>query len=344
MGDRKPVAADFFARRPHFVDHLAPAWKAMDWRGKFYVPAYLYDYAVSQGLEVTALEPIGTNPLEVVPPGFAPLVTCAYHDMQLAINARSQRRMILMEHGVGLVFGCNHPGYAGGLGMRRKVNLFLAPNEYIRAKTAKSLPNASQVVIGTPKLDSWAEAKEPRMPKKPTICISFHWDGSGIEPEAGTAWMHYQEFLPTLAKEKGFKLIGHGHPKAIDNLAGEYENMGIEVVRDFREVMQRADIYVNDASSTMFEFCVTGKPVVIMNAPWFRKNKRFGIRFWDYSDIGPQVEGPEELVNAIEMMIKYPEQFSGQRQKMVQDLYPHLGYAAKRAAVAIQAYCGAIYG
>jgi hypothetical protein len=364
MAERHAVPADFFARRTHFVDHLAPVWKVMDWRGKFYVPDCLYEYALSQDIQdVMALKPVESDPLAVAPPGGSPLVTCAYHDMMLAQKARPQRRLILMEHGVGLVFGINHSGYAGGLGLRRRVKLFLSPNEYIRAKTAKSLPHAAQVVVGCPKLDEWGLTPNPSpfaSPKygdrqtangegrkkrgKPVVCISFHWNGAHIEPEAGSAFEHYRKVLPELARQADFKLIGHGHPKIIDLLANEYEENGIEVVRDFREVMRRADIYVNDCSSTMYEFLTTGKPVVIMNAPQFRKNKNFGIRFWLYVDIGSQVEGPEELIGAIEATLQDPMKYQEAREKAVKDLFPYLGCSATRAAAAIQGYCGSIYG
>src|SRR4030066_73497 len=63
--------------------------------------------------------------------------------------------------------------------------------------------------------------------------------------------------------------------------------------------MRMADLYVNDCSSTYIEFCVTGKPVIILNAPEFRRNVHLGIRFWEYTDVGPQVESGEELLSVI---------------------------------------------
>jgi len=348
MSERTATPADFFARRTHFIDHLAPIWKAMDWRGKFYVPAGLVDYARAEGVEAIGLESQTGDPMAVVPPGGTPLVTCAYHGMMQTLTARPQRRVILMEHGVGITFGPTHNGYAGGQGMRRKVKLFLAPNEYIRNKTAKSLPHAAQVIIGTPKLDEWAgkfeEGAQRKAEGKPVVCVAFHWDGSRVEPEAGTAYPAYKSILSELARQSRFTLIGHGHPKAMEMYAADYEAMGIEAVWDFREVMRRADLYINDCSSTMYEFLVTGKPVILLNAPWFRKEKRFGIRFWDYTDIGPQVNEAEELLSAIEMMLKYPGQFLAARAKAVHELYPHMGTAATRAAAAIEGYCGAVYG
>jgi hypothetical protein len=342
---------DFFARRTHFIDHLLPIWRALsdEIRGTFYVSAYLKEYAEREGFEAGLVPRATGDPLSGAPKGTDPVLTTAYGDIQEAWRARSTRTLILMEHGVGLTF--EHPGYAGGLGMRRRVALFLAPNEFIRAKTARSLPLAPQVVIGTPKLDEWGEAPQPASQasphlappfgrrkiggERPTVCISFHWNGYHISPEAGNAYKHYGPVLSELARQNGFTLIGHGHPK-FGQLPEVYERAGIEYVPDFREVMRRADVYVNDCSSTMYEFLVTGKPVVILNAPWFRKNIRHGIRFWEYTDIGPQVEQPEQLLGAIEETLAKPERWGEARERAVRELYPNLGTSAKVAAKALE--------
>jgi hypothetical protein len=331
---------DFFARRFHFIDHLAPIWRALpvEQRGAFYAPATLQTYADTLGIEIFPLKTQRSfAPLEVVPLGDAPILTCAYGDLCWALKGK-RRKHILMEHGVGLTF--QHAGYAGGKGKRTKVDFFLAPNEYIAAKTRSALPGAKQAVIGTPKLDAWGPHSLP-FPQiqernlgeggKPVVCISFHWDGSAVAPEAGSAFEHYRGTLGSLAHESGFKLIGHGHPKAIEQFAKVYEALGIKVVYSFENVMRTADIYVCDCSSTLYEFCVTGKPVVLLNAPQFRKYVHFGLRFWDYTDIGPQVEGPDELTWAIELMLKSPELYAEARARAVADLYPYLGHSAARA-------------
>jgi CDP-glycerol glycerophosphotransferase (TagB/SpsB family) len=139
--------------------------------------------------------------------------------------------------------------------------------------------------------------------------------------------------------ESGFRLIGHGHPKFQHVLQKHYEDAGIEFVADFEEVMERADVYVNDCSSTMYEFCVTGKPVVILNAPWFRKFVNYGIRFWLWTDIGPQVDKAEDVLRAIEGQLGNPEQFRAAREKMVSELYPFLGVSAQRAANSLVEFC-----
>lgn len=326
----KPV--DFFARHPHYIDHLAPIWLAMDesMRGSFYVPACLEGYAQERGIDTTSLKPPGVNrPLDVAPVGKAPLVTCGYADLQSAVFKSPKRPYIFMQHGVGMTF--NHPGYAGGTGAQREVSLFLDPNEHTRKKVAGTWPNKAGFVIGTPKLDQWAGRAFERN-EKPVVCISFHWDGSKVAPEAGNAFKHYRDIIPSLAKHGEFTLIGHGHPRVMAELARYYEKLNIEPVWNFDEVMRRADIYINDSSSTLFEFCVTGKPVIVLNAPWFRKSLKGGLRFWDYSDVGVNVNRPEDLPKIIEQVLADDEPiYKMARERAVEDLYPYLGHSAERA-------------
>jgi hypothetical protein len=347
---KKPV--EFFARREHFIDHMLPVWNALKGeRGVFWIPEYLEAYAQAAGVEDYAvLKPEGDDPLKVRPEGLAPLVVSAYGDALIAKKFVPQRPFIMMEHGVGLTFS-GHPGYAGGRGLRNSMSLFLAPNEFIRAKTQAAIRDAMQVVIGTPKLDAYGHSpKNERTSfgegKKgtPVVAISFHWNGEKVAPEAGNALLHYMQVLPELAKRTDIRRLGHGHPKYRFALGPIYESLGIEVEWTFARVMERADVYVNDCSSTMYEFCVTGKPVVILNAPWFRRNVKHGIRFWDYTDIGPQVDEPTELNQAIERVLNDPQEFSEAREAMVRDLYPYLGYGAQRAAGAILGFIGGKHG
>jgi hypothetical protein len=346
----KNLPIDFYARRTHFIDHMTPVWNAMPDRikGKFYVPQVLLSYVKKQVTNIETLQSLNcrsdrpTSCVEI-PSSRNPVVTSAYGDMQLAAHY-NERPLILMEHGVGLTFnqanGKTVSGYGGGEGYRANVSLFLAPNEYIAKKTRAVYPEAPQVIIGTPKLDPWADAfntpKKAR-PDEPIICIAFHWDGSAVAPEAGNAWEYYRKFLPAL-KDK-VNLIGHAHPKIADKLEFQYQKMAIPFVKNFVDVMKMADVYLNDCSSTMYEFCVTGKPVVVLNAPWFRKWFNHGIRFWDYSDVGPICEKPEELLERIEEALEDPPYMRTRRKKYVKELYPNLGTASKIAAEALEEFC-----
>ena len=345
---------DFFARRVHFIDHMAPVWRELsdEAKGAFYVPESIIEHAQKRGVEAVPLKARNRDAMDVFLPRALSLtpnpspagrgernavMVCAYGDLSLA-HRSGRKKIVFMEHGVGITY-VGHPGYAGGRGMRSKVDLFLAPNEYVRAKTEKALPGVEQVVIGTPKLDKWV-SPSPLTPlplgEGKTVCISFHWNGSKVQPEAGNAFGHFRRAFSELAGCADFKLIGHGHPRAIEYFSQEYKKEGIEVVRDFDEVMERADVYVCDNSSTIYEFCATGKPVVLMNAPQYRRNVYHGIRFWEYTDIGPMMDMPIELLPAILHALKHPEYWQEQRERAVRDLFPYLGRSAKRAAEAIR--------
>lgn len=330
---------DFFARRTHFIDHVLPVWRQLESeRGSFFVPDAIADYARKRGVDVVALKARGSG-LDVKPPRSEnAMLVCSYGDLAVAHRADPKRKFIFMEHGVGITYG-GHPGYAGGKGMRKKVSLFLAPNEIVRAKTEKALPGVEQVVIGTPKLDQF-QVQSYRLHEPPVVCVSFHWDGSRIQPEAGNAFGHFRRVLPELARWDGFKLIGHGHPRAMDTFSKEYKKLGIEVERDFDEVMERADVYVCDNSSTIYEFLVTRKPVVLMNAPQYRRHVHWGIRFWNFTDIGPMIDQPDDLLVGILVALKRSSYWAARRAMAVDELFPYLGCSAKRAAEALREWLG----
>lgn len=330
---------DFFARRTHFVDHLLPVWQKIPQfhRGQFYVPDSISDY-VPRDFHI--LETC-KNPVNCYPPySENPMVVCAYGDMERTYSEDKKtgkpiRNWIMMEHGVGLTPAPegDNAGYAGGLGLRKEVSLFLAPNEYIASKTAKVL-DTHQVVIGTPKLDKWSDY-QPALSNK--VAISFHWNGSHISSEAGNAFTFYKPVLEEVSKK--FSLLGHGHPKSIHQFKDFYDSISIPTIEQFELIMHLAGIYVNDCSSTLYEFLVTGKPVIILNAPWFRKGINWGIRFWDYTNVGLQVNRPEDLSNAILSTLEHPEQYKKQRDIAVRELYPNIGRSSQIAADAILKHC-----
>jgi len=61
-----------------------------------------------------------------------------------------------------------------------------------------------------------------------------------------------------------YEVIGHAHPRALLKVAHYYRAARVEVVPDFAEVCRRADLYICDNSSSMFEFAATGRPVVVV--------------------------------------------------------------------------------
>lgn len=316
---------DVFARRAHYIDHLAPVYRALpeERRGAFTVPAELVGYA-RQEIRDGKIEPYNGES----PRGNDPILVASYGDIARA--ARRPRKIVHMEHGTGHAFG-TAPYPNGTKGKRDLVDLFLAPNEYT-ARLIRSVRSTRVEVIGTPKLDHIDRGEDVcRSLSRPTIAIAFHWgDRNSHPPETGSAFEHYKAILPQLAAR--FRLFGHGHPLARDFYRKEFESMGIDWLDDFRDVCRLADIYINDLSSTLYEFLVTGKPVIVLNAPWFRRDVQWGLRFWDYSDIGINVNEPDELEPAIERTWgEYGQICLPERQRAVADLYPYLGHAAQAA-------------
>lgn len=276
------------------------------------------------------------------PRGEDPILVASYGDINRAAR-KSGRKILHMEHGTGHAF--DKPAYPNGRGGKRDlVSLFLAPNAYTASLIRMTRPTRCEV-IGTPKMDPWVQGVDPSIllsrPKNnpPVIAIAFHWgDRHAKPPESGSAWEHYKDILPALQRNS-YHLIGHGHPLATDVYREEFERLGIEWVANFRDVLKRADLYINDLSSTLYEFLLTGKPVIVLNAPWFRREVYWGIRFWDYSDVGINVEHPDQLIPAIDQTLAdYGSVCAAGRRRAIKDLYPYAGYAAQRAAKVIIEY------
>ena len=343
-GLQPALALDFFARRAHYIDHLAPVWNALPAarRGVFHIAQELESYAL-QELREPCLEFFKGG----VPVGDNPIVTAAYGDLNKVIR-NQKRKIITMEHGVTQGFGgAAYPNAT--IGNRDRVDLALLPNEYV-AERFRAVRETPCEVIGTPKMDEWYYPPffDPYAPiyqtqrykfwrdYKPVIAIAFHWgDRHSTPPESGSAFGHYRAVLPELAAR--YHVVGHSHPLASPEHREALERAGIEWVENFRDVLHRADVYVNDLSSTMYEFLVTGKPVVVLNAPWFRRSVHWGIRFWDYSDVGPMVEHPRQLLTAIDQVLEsYETIYAAERRRAVTDLYPYAGHSAQRAVEVLE--------
>jgi hypothetical protein len=317
---------DFYATQTHYVDHLAPIWKSLNTRGSFFVPEEIKDYIQGCG-----------NGEIGVPSGKNPVIVSAYGDLVRVFKDNPLAKVILMEHGIGMTFGT--PAYADGYGRRKDVSMFLVQSQYVANKFDKRII-APVHIIGIPKLDKWAGEfyKIHEIPENPTIALSFHHSNYASIPEAQNAWDYYLPILPELSKR--YHVIGTGHPLEMEIFSETYRTLGVEVVESFDEVMERADILCFDSTSSGYEFLVTGKPVVVLNCPKFRRDQNFGIRFWDYSNIGPNVNKPEDIFGAIELAYYQPNLKA--RAKAVNDLIPNIGNSTELAVKAIEEFLASI--
>lgn len=249
-------------------------------------------------------------------------------DLGRAVGA-GHRRIAYLEHGYGQSYG-EAPGYPGGLG-RGAVSLFLSPNATAAAADRARYPSAAVVEVGDPGL----ELLPARGPGPLTVAVSFHWD-CPVAPETRSAWPHYRRAMPALAER--YRVLGHAHPKAARQLERAWRRAGIEWEPSFDEVCRRADVYVCDSSSTLFEFASTGRPVVVLNAPWYRREVEWGLRFWSAASVGVQVDSPAELLQGVARALEDPPEQRHLRDAALDLAYTARSGAAEAAARALEAW------
>jgi len=324
---------DALAYEPHFVDHLAPVWLALPARerGRFITDPSLVERARSLGVEAdgrAAPKPVPANPVPSMDGDVA--LVASYGDI------KKGRRMgygpfVFLEHGIGQSYGGDphsaaHPSYSGG-GDRADVILNLVPNEHAAARWRTTYPRTRTEVVGCPKLDTLPD----REPGELVVAVSFHFP-CNITVETRPAISRYLSALPALAER--FTVVGHGHPRYY-GLERAYERLRIPYVATFADVCRQADVYVCDNSSTLYEFAATGRPVVVLNHPTYRRNVQHGLRFWEAADVGVQVDHPSGLIAAVERALEDPPEVRANREAALDIVYARRSGAAQRAALAI---------
>lgn len=326
---------DFFAREAHFLDHLVPIWHALpqERRGTFYTEKQFLPRAKDQGIDRAqqyerARDASGSKlPLSVV---------ASYWDLK---QSRELGRLtVIAEHGAGQSYlGVQSGSYLRSTD-RAGVVAILVPGDYQAAISQEVHPAIPTYAIGVPKLDRYH--KKDCLPKegKGVIAFSTHWDCK-VCPETRSSLRHYRKALPELNKD--FKLIGHAHPRFAGVMEAVYLKHGIEYVPDFADLIERAEVYICDNSSTIFEWASLDRPVVILNAPWYRRDVEHGLLFWEFRDIGVQVDQPRDLPGAIKKALSDPSEIAQRRREIVEQVYgPCDGHAAQRAAQALQDILG----
>lgn len=314
---------DVFCSAPWYVDHAAPIWLALpkEARGAFYVTPRAAPAAV--GL------PRVTNRTFARFTPDRPILTMSFGDYRSA-RAAGRTRIAVGQHGAGQSYSNDHPAYPGGRGYEQ-ASLFLVPNETAARRWRERYPATPVAVIGCPKLDT-LPARDPAL-TEPVIAFSFHWDGPTIAPEMRSAWTWYRTLVPLVAKQH--KVIGHAHPRALGRIGTWYKMAKIEIVPSFDDVLRRASVYACDNSSSMFEFAATGRPVVVLNAPVFRRTVEHGLRFWEAASVGIQVDRPSTLAEAVNLAVADPPEVRAAREAAVRTVYQPLRGGADIAARAL---------
>jgi hypothetical protein len=324
------MKVDVLCGEPQFIDHIAPVYLALPKarRGAFIVRR-------GASTELTLDELDDRARLRGVEPSHEgdasrPILVASWGDYK---RVRGKREHIIrMEHGIGQSFlDITHPSYAGGNGSEA-VGLFLTPNEHSADRWRRAYPETPVAVVGSPHLDALPKRKPG---PGPVIAISFHWGSlpsrrSPIAEQFGSFY-EYAPMIRTLSRH--FTVLGHGHPRDFRRFARLYRRAGIEPVRDFHEVLERADVYVCDTNSTLFEFASTGRPVVVVNGRHFRRDVEHGLRFWEASGVGVNCDSPADLVPSIRAALD--DHHQAERERALGIVYAHRKGSAKRAAKAI---------
>jgi hypothetical protein len=185
--------------------------------------------------------------------------------------------------------------------------------------------------VGCPKLDRWIGARPSNA--RPVIALAFHWRCQ-VGPGAGTAWDEFSGAIPELAER--YEIIGHGHPRIMSEIGPWYTAHGIEAVTDQADVFRRADLLVGDATSCVFEFAATGRPVVILHgSDPARRDSECGGMYADRLMLGVVCYRPQDMGRCADMALADPPGIAETRRQTVRRCYANLGSATIAATQAI---------
>jgi hypothetical protein len=312
---------DALASAPHYADHLAAVFGALapERRGSFVA----LDARTGHRVRSLGIVPSDRTDAD------RPTLVASYGDLRRAVGMR-RTRIALMEHGAGQSYGgrlaaSTHGSYAGGRN-REAASLFLHPGPHPAARDRAAYPAARVEVVGSPHLDTL-----PRREGTPgrVVAVSFHFN-STLAPEMRNAMRWAWPDIIRLAKR--YRILGHAHPRLFDTIRRTYAACGVEPVADFADVCRRADVYVCDNSSTLFAFAATGRPVVVLNPPWYDRRVDHGLRFWDAAGVGVNCNDPAELGRCIDEALRDTPAQRERREAALDLVYAYRSGAAQRAA------------
>lgn len=340
LGGNPGPLVDAFATMPHYWRHIAPVWEQLRGLG---LAGNAYGPRAGCGWGEPANRRRGPHTAT------RPVIVASIADYRAVAPAP----VIYLEHGAGQHYPGDPQtfelgGYSGARGLDRAV-LFLCPSEAVGDRW-RALYDVPAIAVGCPRLDRWHATRSVQTSRsdqradRPVVAITFHWECTRI-PETRGAWSHYDPALSRLVREapdRGWQLLGHGHPRLYGRLERRWRQLRVDRTPDIDVVLERADVLVADNTSAMFEFASLGKPVVVLDAPWYRRDVDHGGRFWTWADIGVRISEPDELQPAIAAALTDPPDVAANRRRIIREVYaPTDGQAAARAAAAIrEVLCG----
>jgi CDP-glycerol glycerophosphotransferase len=147
-------------------------------------------------------------------------------------------------------------------------------------------------------------------------------------------WDTVNFFDPNAELPEGFTLLFRGHHNTHAAHSEKVSGRAIDVTKypDVTDLYLAADILVTDYSSVMFDYTVTGKPILFLAPDLERYRAERGF----YLDYEAEVPGPifktaDELTAALPNIDRISTEYAG-RYRAWQAKFDHLedGFAAKR--------------
>ncbi len=329
---------DFTASGPHLLAHTRPVYDALplEQRGVFHLvrgagwtdderAAHLFDGAV---LDDGADRKVDR-----------PLVGAAWSDV---VSVRGHRPVVLMEHGAGQTYKRPNPAFAGGL-RRDGVSLYLCPNEHVARLNREAYPDVPAVVVGTPMLDEFCSGRRTRslFAESKTCVFAWHWDMQTMGDPGRSAFDHHKANLPGVfadLRAEGWTVIGTGHPKAwhrAQQLGAWYDAHGVETVRDFADVLDRADVLVADNTSAQWLSAAVGVAQVVLDCPGYAQG--YDLALWPRFALPFGYHAGESRLIAAQVELAHDRwKDRGDFQRSVAEVVPFTdGACSRRAADAI---------
>jgi len=352
----------FVASEKHYLEHLIPTFLALpeEYQGKFYINGVeLCNLGESKGIpgnkivffDLARVDPLDPRNSEirrplVLPKGPGYIFTSAIIDAQRVHEQEPLKKIILCEHGCGQIYDHGSPSYAGGLD-RGWLTLCIVPGERPWEKQKRVYPDVPCIKTGCPKLDTFADYVKPDKIlqfNNMVVGVSTHYTNAPIS-EMDSAFLYFWNQIESLVKaHPKTHFIGHTHPRVKGGLPWEKWNElkalcpNVRTTHDFDEIMQEADLYIIDQSSTAYEFAALDKPVLFLNSPHFRKHINHGMRFWEFANIGVQCNYEDSLEEKMveALMGEYNNTYTERRREVTALIYSiPLGQAAQFTAQAL---------
>lgn len=256
-----------------------------------------------------------------------------------AENCQGQR-LVYLEHGAGQTYegdvrSAGSVGYSSG--RLDDAVMFLCPNMFVLTRRRVNHRGVPALLVGSPKMDQFYRDTARRGVRQKTIAVAWHWDCHKCD-ESRSAWEYYRPMFNAYVlgmRRAGYRVVGHAHPRIAKRARWHYERHGIEWW-DHDQVLYEAAALVVDNSSIGYEFASLDRPVLWLDAPWYRHSVHHGLRFWEY------VPGPHAVMadayQWIDATIAAVErdECADLRRDVSDRVFPlRDGRSAERAAVAV---------